>query len=186
MLRLFVALPLPESVCDRLTDLTGGIPGANWTPPDNFHLTLRFIGEVDEGVAEDIDEALDLVVAPTFSLTLEGLGRFGSGDRSRLLWAGVERNQALEHLRQKIESAVVRAGLPPEERRFTPHVTLARLDSGAHPGKVIRFLEERGLFREGPILMDRFVLYESVLGKGHAVYHELQSYPLGGWRPSKD
>ncbi|HYE51785.1 MAG TPA: RNA 2',3'-cyclic phosphodiesterase [Azospirillaceae bacterium] len=182
MIRLFVGLPLPETVRDRLKSLGGGIQGARWVPPENFHVTLRFVGEVDEGTAQDIDEALDLVVAQPFALTLDGLGTFGKGHMARTLWAGVEASEPLRHLRDKVESAVVRAGLPAEERKFSPHVTLARL--GETPAqKLARFIEDRGLFREGPFQVDRFVLYESVLGRGGPTYHEQRSYPLGGWRP---
>ncbi|MFC7332446.1 RNA 2',3'-cyclic phosphodiesterase [Rhodocista pekingensis] len=186
MIRLFVGLPLPEPSRDRLSRLGPGFPGARRVPPENFHLTLRFIGEVDEGTAQDIDAALDLVTAPPFPLMLEGLGQFGRGGRPRALWAGVARSEALAHLRDKVESAVVRAGQPAEERKFMPHVTLARLTAEAPAHKVGRFIAENGLFREGPLTVDRFVLFESVLGKGGSIYHELRSYPLGGWRPDDD
>ena len=185
MMRLFVALPLPERVRDRLAGLAGGVPGARWEPPENYHITLRFIGEVDEGMAQDIDEEQDYTAEPNFPVTLEGIGTFGRGDKSRALWAGVAASDPLRHLRDKIESAVVRAGLAPEERKFQPHVTLARLKEAASE-RVGRFVAERALFREGPFMADRFVLYESTLGKSGSVYTELQSYPLGGWRPDAD
>lgn len=181
MIRLFVGLALPEATRDRLSRLGGGIPGARWVPPENFHVTLRFIGEVDEGAAQDIDTALEGVAAPPFTLTLDSIGSFGRGHRAHTLWAGVERNEALLHLQGKVESAVVRAGLPPEERKYSPHVTLARMKE-AKPDKLARFLEQHALFRDGPLPMDRFVLFESVLGKGSPTYHEVRSYPLGGWR----
>lgn len=185
MIRLFVALPLPERIRDRLAGLCGGVPGARWEPPENFHITLRFLGEVDEGTAADIDEALDTLAEPNFPVTLDGIGTFGRGDKSRALWAGVAPCEKLRHLRDKIESAVVRAGLPAEERKFQPHVTLARLKE-ASGERVGRFVADRSLFREGPFMADRFVLYESTLGKSGSVYTELQSYSLDGWRPDAD
>lgn len=183
MIRLFVALPLPETTRDRLARLQSGLPGARWVAPDNMHVTLRFIGEVDEGTAQDIDTALDGLSAPGFTLTLSGLGSFGKGHRSRALWAGVDRTAALQHLRDKVESAVVRAGQPAEERKFSPHVTLARLGD-TPPAKLARFLEAHGMLLEGPLGVDRFCLYESVLGRSGPTYHELRSYPLQRATPS--
>ncbi|TWB36894.1 RNA 2',3'-cyclic phosphodiesterase [Nitrospirillum pindoramense] len=182
MIRLFVGLEMPEAVRDALSRLSGGLPGARWAPPENYHLTLRFIGEVDEGVAQDIDQALDLVAAPAFTLTLDGLGQFGRGERSRVLWAGVRPEPALDHLQAKVESAVVRAGLPAETRKFSPHVTLATLGRETSAARVGRLMEDHGLFQAGPFAVDRFVLYESVLGRQGSTYHVVRDYPLGGWR----
>jgi 2'-5' RNA ligase len=177
MIRLFVALELPDAVRQRLTGLMGGVPGARWTESENLHLTLRFIGEVENDRAHDIDAALAEVTAPAFDLILDGVGQFGNGNRARLLWAGVERNDALHHLNQKIESALVRVGLSREERKYTPHVTLARLKD-APLERVGRFLEDRALFRAGPLRMSHFTLFESKLGRSGPVYHGLSDYPL--------
>jgi 2'-5' RNA ligase len=177
MIRLFVALELPVAIRERLAGLGGGVPGARWTEVQNLHLTIRFIGEVENGLLPDIDAALAGVSAPTFDLVLDGVGQFGSGSRSRILWAGVERNDALFHLNQKVESALVRAGLPAEERRYSPHVTLARLHN-APQERVGRFMQERGLFRAGPIPIEHFTLFESRPGRGGPVYDPLRDYPL--------
>lgn len=177
MLRLFVALDFPPDVRDRLAGLAGGVPGARWTDPDGLHLTLRFIGEVSDDRAADIDSALAGIAAPAFDLVLDGVGVFGSGRGARVLWAGVERSEALLHLQGKVESALVRCGLAAEERRFSPHVTLARL-TNAPAERIGRFLEERGLFRAGPVRMDHFTLYRSHLGKGGSVYEALGEYGL--------
>lgn len=177
MIRLFVALELPEAVRDRLTALSGGVPGARWTERENFHLTLRFIGEVENGLLGDIDGALAEVSAPGFDLFLDGIGRFGTGSRSRVLWAGVERNEALAHLNQKIERALVSIGLPAEERRYSPHVTLARLKD-APADRVGRFIADHGLFRAGPIPIRHFTLFESRPGRAGPVYRPLDDYPL--------
>ncbi|WP_119679520.1 RNA 2',3'-cyclic phosphodiesterase [Indioceanicola profundi] len=185
MIRLFAAIPLPEAMRERLSRLNGGVPGARWVAPENMHITLRFIGEVDEGRAQDIDAALDTVTAQPFPLTLSGLGNFGRGHRAHTLWVGVEKNPALHHLRDKVESAVVRAGLPAEERKYSPHITLARLKD-TNSAKLGRFLEENGMFQDGPIMVERFCLYESILGRSGPVYHEVRSYPLGGWSPGGD
>jgi len=177
MIRLFVALDFPADVRQRLAGLGGGVPGARWTEADNLHLTLRFIGEVPGDQAAEIDEALAEVTAPAFDLVLDGVGVFGNGRHARVLWAGVERSEALSHLQSKVESALVRCGLPAEERKFSPHITLARLKD-APKDRIGRFIEERGLFRAGPMRMDHFTLYRSHLGKGAAVYEALREYPL--------
>ena len=103
MLRLFVALDLPEPVRARLAMLQGGIPGARWIKPENFHVTLRFVGEVDDPVASDLDAALGRIAAPPFRLALQGVGHFGTERRPEALWAGVERVEALQFLRDKVD-----------------------------------------------------------------------------------
>lgn len=160
MIRLFVALPLPESVRLRLSLLMGGIPGARWVPTENLHLTLRFIGEVDESAADDAAAALDEIRARPFRLTLGGIGEFGHGEKMRALWIGAEREPALVHLRDKVESALVRLGQPPEGRKFVPHVTLARLRQ-APADRLAAFIQANQLLRVGPIAVERFVLYSS-------------------------
>ncbi|MFN8722981.1 MAG: RNA 2',3'-cyclic phosphodiesterase [Rhodospirillales bacterium] len=180
MIRAFVALDLPPAVKATLADLQAGVAGARWTDPADLHLTLRFVGEVPEDRLEEVHLALDEIRAPAFDLTLEGVGQFGQGARSRLLWAGVAASPALAHLQAKVESAVVRAGEPAETRRFTPHVTLARLDRQAHPDRLRRFVEGNALLRAGPMPVDRFVLFESRPGSGRPRYLPLQDYPLLG------
>lgn len=177
MIRLFVGLPLPEDVRQRLSLLNGGVPGARWEPPENYHVTLRFIGEVELGQAEDIDAELHRLRMPEFSLSLSAVDHFGPGDKARVLYVGVERSEMLARLQGKVENAVQRAGMPPETRKFVPHVTLARLkDTPA--GRVQVFREQYNLFRAGPFPVSEFVLFSSHPGKGHSVYHEEASYPL--------
>ncbi len=122
MLRLFVGLALPDGVIARLAIMCSGLPGAQWIEPRNMHITLRFIGEVEESVAEELDLRLAGIEAEAFSLELAGLGMFGAGPKARALWVGVGASQALSHLHAKIESAAVRTGCAPEGRKFTPHV----------------------------------------------------------------
>jgi 2'-5' RNA ligase len=176
MIRLFVALELPESVRERLGVLQGGVPGARWVDDHQLHLTLRFIGEVTEDVGHDIDDALLSIRAPGFELELAGVGEFG-GKNPRALWAGVRSNGALLHLQKKVETALQRIGLEPETRKFSPHVTLARL-RGAPREKVVQFLSEYGLFASAPFRVDRFVLFSSHQGSGGSVYHPERTYPL--------
>ena len=122
------------------------MPGARWQRRDQMHLTLRFIGEVDEARGHDIDDALATVRAPAFTLELAGVGDFGGKD-PRALWAGVRANDALIHLEKKVESALQRLGLEAEPRKFTPHVTLARLRN-APVAKVAEFIAHHALFSQ--------------------------------------
>ena len=177
-MRLFVALDLPWSVREQLAALCGsGIPGARWVPPENYHLTLRFIGEIPGHVARDVDDALLGLRAKGFALTLTGMGTFAKGGVSVALWAGVERTPSLEHLRNKIETALQRCGLEPERRRFQPHVSLARLDNPVE-AKVAAFVQAHNLFRSAPIPVEHFTLFSSVLGKDRAVYTPEAEYEL--------
>jgi len=177
-MRLFVGIELPWSLRERLTIMQGGIPGARWVPGENFHITLRFIGEVAAYQAEEIDFALAGLRGHGFSLTLAGMGIFAKGGRDTTLWVGVERNPALDHLRSKVETALQRAGLAPERRRFTPHVTLARLDSSVVPNKLAAFMQARNLFRGAPFEVGCLTLFSSRLGKEASAYTAEVEYPL--------
>jgi 2'-5' RNA ligase len=177
-MRLFVALDMPWSVREQLAALSGvGIPGARWVPPENYHLTLRFIGDIQGHVARDVDDALLAIRARGFALTLTGMGTFAKGGISNALWVGVERTQSLDHLRNKIETALQRCGLEPERRKFQPHVTLARLDNPAE-GKVAAFVQAHNLFRTEPIPVEHFTLFSSLLNRDHAVYTPEAEYEL--------
>lgn len=176
-MRLFVGLDLPWEVRDRIRQLSGGIPGARWLPEENYHVTLRFIGEVPGHLAEEIDHALAALRGRAFDMVFSGVGTFARGGREVALWAGVERNPALDHLQSKIETALQRTGLPPERKRFQPHVTLARLD-GAAEERLAGFLQARNLFREGPMRVEHFTLFSSRLGKEASSYTAEVEYPL--------
>ena len=177
MIRLFVAIALPEAILERLESLGGGVPGARWASAETMHLTLRFIGEVPETTAADIDQALHAVSCPAFELTLEEIGSFGARSRPRVIWAGVASSPALDRLQAKVESALVRMGLPPEGRKFTPHVTLARL-KGARSARVGEFVAAHNPFRAGPFPVAEFMLYSSYLAQSGAIHTAEARYPL--------
>ncbi|MBP6011721.1 MAG: RNA 2',3'-cyclic phosphodiesterase [Alphaproteobacteria bacterium] len=176
MIRLFTAIEIPESVRLRLSLLQGGVPGARWTPPENLHLTLRFIGEVDEAVANDIDDVLSSLRARSFDLTLKAAGEFGGRD-PHALWVGVAPNEALHHLVAKVESALQRMGLEAESRKYTPHVTLARLRDAPLP-KVREFLAAHAAFDSGPFRAREFALYSSHPSARGSLYRAERTYPL--------
>jgi RNA 2',3'-cyclic 3'-phosphodiesterase len=178
-MRLFVGLELPRELRQRVALLSGaGIPGARWVPRENYHVTLRFIGETPRYLAEEIDHALAGLKAPSFVLTLAGIGTFTKGGRSQSLWIGVERSEPLQRLQSKIETTLQRCGLEPERRRFQPHLTLARLDNAVE-AKLGEFVQAHNLFRADPVPVEHFTLFSSLLGKDQAVYTAEMEYALG-------
>lgn len=178
-MRLFVAAPLPVDVRKRLAGLCAGLPRARWVEPHNMHITLRFIGEVDGDAAEEADAALAQVRHQAFDLGLAGIGHFGSGRRVRSVWAGVEGAEELVHLRQKVESALVRAGHDPEHRKFHPHVTLARLKN-APAARLGDYAAAHNGFAVPPFRVERFTLFQSRRGNERVHYEALAEYPLAG------
>jgi 2'-5' RNA ligase len=176
-MRLFVALDLPWALRRQLGDLAGGVPGAKWVPPENYHVTLRFIGETPAHRAEEIDLALAALRARRFSLSLAGVGTFAKSGRATAIWIGVERTPELDHLQNKIETALQRVGLEPERRRFAPHVTLARLDNVSE-AKLALYVQAHNLFRAEPVPVEHFTLFSSRLGKEQAVYTPEVEYEL--------
>lgn len=180
MIRLFVGLDLPESIRLRLAALAGGIPGARWQTPEQMHLTLRFIGEVDGGVFHEICDALGRVDADSFSLALQGVGHFPPRGPARVLWAGVSPSDPLASLQERIEAAIVAQGFEPEGRNFAPHVTLARFKSRTPVRRLHEFLSHHGLFATEPFPIRSFELFSSHLGSTGAHYVVEASYPLAG------
>jgi 2'-5' RNA ligase len=146
-------------------------------PEENLHVTLRFIGEVAAHQAEEIDHALAALRARRFALMLAGVGTFSRAGRETTLWVGIERSQPLDLLQSKIETALQRAGLEPERRRFVPHLTLARLDN-PQPAKLVAFVQAHNLFRAEPVAVERFTLFSSRLGKEASVYTAEVDYEL--------
>ena len=177
-MRLFVALDLPWEIKQTLAGFAINLPGARWVPARNMHLTLRFIGEAQRLEAEEIDHALAAIRARGFPLVLTGAGWFEKAGRANTLWIGVERNQALLHLQAKIETALRRVGVPAERRRYTPHVTLARMDLPVGP-RLAEFVQSRNLYRSPPIEARYITLFSSHLGDDHAAYTPEVEYELG-------
>jgi len=177
MIRLFLAVSLPTAIRHSLLPLCNGLPGARWEREKNLHLTLRFIGEVPEDVAQSIDDEMRTLRQPAFSLRLSGLGTFHQGRHGLTLWAGLERQPALYHLQESLESALVRLDLPPEPRKFTPHVTLAKLrNTPSH--RLQDYIEGNNLYQSEPFAVESFTLFQSHLGHEGAVYLPLAEYPL--------
>ena len=176
-MRLFVAIDLPWTLRERLTGLAGGLKAARWQPPENHHLTLRFLGELPRHEAEDADVALAAVQGRGFDLVLRGVGVHAKPGKPASLWAAVERNPALDHLQARIETALQRAGLEPERRRFSPHVTLGRIRN-ASPDELAGWIAAHNLFRAEPVPVAHFTLFSSRLGKEQSAYTPEVEYEL--------
>jgi RNA 2',3'-cyclic 3'-phosphodiesterase len=176
MPRLFTGVEIPPDVGQALASLRGGLPGARWIDPENYHLTLRFIGDVDDMTAHEVVSMLERVKRNVFDLYLEGVTSFG-GRKPRAVVATVAPAQPLLDVHAEHERLMQRIGLEPEGRKYTPHVTLARLrDSSSR--QVAEYLSARGYFRTSPFRVSRFVLFSSRNSVGGGPYVVEASYPL--------
>jgi len=178
MFRLFVAIDLPPDVVAQLQELCYGVPGARWVQPEQMHLTLRFIGEVDGGVFQDIKEGLADIKTEGFALQVKGLGFFPPRKTPRVLWAGIEPVEQVSGLRRRIDNVLLGLGLAPEGRKYAPHITLARLQD-TPLARVGRFLAGNGLFATEEFPVSEFHLYSSQLTAKGAFYALEASYKLG-------
>ncbi|HEV2567822.1 RNA 2',3'-cyclic phosphodiesterase [Sphingomonas sp.] len=176
MHRLFVAIRPPVAIREQLLDLMEGVSGARWQDDEQLHITLRFIGEVDARVADDVAAALGTVLHSAFEIALDGLGKFGSRGRVNALWAGVRPHDQLAHLHRKIDHALVRAGLEPERRAYLPHITVARF--GRDIGGLDGFLSLHAGLTSPRFAVTEFGLYESHLTQAGASYELVERYAL--------
>ncbi|MEZ5682102.1 MAG: RNA 2',3'-cyclic phosphodiesterase [Erythrobacter sp.] len=174
--RLFVAIRPPASVRALLLDEMHGVEHVRWQDDDQLHLTLRYAGEVDRHQAEDLAVALGSISFDSFEIALRGTGTFESRGSVHTLWAGVERNEPLTRLQARIERVCQSVGLPPETRKFTPHVTLARLNKASGP--VASFLARTGDEQFGQWQVGSYRLCESHLRPEGSLYREITRYPL--------
>jgi 2'-5' RNA ligase len=178
MPRLFTALEIPRDAALSLSLLRGGLPGARWIDVENYHLTLRFFGDIEGHVADEIANALDRVRRPSFQMKLSGVGAFGS-KKPHAVWAGVQTSPDLYALQAEIERICQRLGIPADPRKFSPHVTLARLRNSS-PLDVAQYLSARGNFSTVPFKVGRFVLMSSRDSVGGGPYIVEEAWPLTG------
>jgi len=176
MHRLFVAIRPPRPIRETLLAAMGGISGARWQKEDQLHLTLRFIGEVNRHLADDIHAALGAVRQPPFEIALNRIGHFERRGQADAVWAGVTPPEPLHALHKKVDSALSRVGVGPDQRAFLPHITLARLKRSS--GSVGNLLEQSGGLVSAPFIVDHFALFESDLTPDGAVYSIVERYPL--------
>lgn len=178
MPRLFTALEIPRDAALSLSLLRGGLPGARWVDVENYHVTLRFFGDVEGHVADEICNALDRVRRPSFQIQLTGVGAFGS-KKPHAIYAGVAASPDLNALQAEIDRISRRLGLSADSRKFVPHVTLARLKSSS-PLDIAAYLSSRGNFSTAPFRVSRFVMMSSRSSVGGGPYVVEETWPLSG------
>lgn len=176
MPRLFTGIEIPRMTREMLALLRGGLPGARWIDAENYHLTLRFIGDIDGRTATEIAEMLERVRRRSFSLQIEALDCFGT-KRPHALIARIAPSRELSDLQAEQERLMQQIGLAPESRKYTPHITLARL-RGPGEQQVANYLSQRGGLFIPPFDVDRFVLYSARESVGGGPYLVEEAYPL--------
>ncbi|MBV8790444.1 MAG: RNA 2',3'-cyclic phosphodiesterase [Pseudolabrys sp.] len=176
MPRLFTGLEIPQEIGQSLSSLRGGLPGARWIDPENYHVTLRFIGDIDDYIANEIAHTLVNIRRRPFEVSLRGLSSFG-GNKPRAVVASIAPCRPLMELQAELERLMQRVGLDPEGRKYTPHVTLARLRN-ATSYDVAEYLSVRGYFPTRAFTVDRFVLFSSRASVGGGPYVVEDAYAL--------
>lgn len=176
MPRLFTGLEIPAEIGQTLSNLRGGLPGARWIDPENYHITLRFIGNIDGLAANEIASVLLQVNRKPFEVALQGLSSFG-GRKPRAVVVQIAPSRPLIELHAELERLMQRIGLDPEGRKFTPHVTLARLRDASNQ-EVADYLSLRGYFPTQVFMASRFVLFSSRASTGGGPYVVEDSYAL--------
>lgn len=177
MNRLFVALDLPGDISRALSSFKGSLHDVRWYKPEQMHLTLKFIGNVDDLQMERIQEELAEIHADSFRLELDRLGYFPPDRHPRVLWAGVKKNEPLIYLQGLVENATRHAGVESDDRPYVPHITIAKC-KGIQKHEVEQFINDNGKLELQPLHVEEFVLYASKLTPDGAVHHALESYPL--------
>ncbi|MGI9419926.1 MAG: RNA 2',3'-cyclic phosphodiesterase [Geminicoccaceae bacterium] len=178
MPRLFVALDLPDMIKESLASLMRGLGDVRWMSDDQLHLTLRFIGELDNGRANEVADALSLVPGLPFDLSLKGIGHFPPRNEPRVIWTGIERQPELIALKRRIDHALRQAGLERDTQKFTPHVTLARLRRPPTQAGFATYLMRHSLYQSPSFPVSGFKLYSSWLDGVGADYQVEASYDL--------
>ncbi len=176
-MRVFTAIEFDEQVKSRLLDLRDNLQGLKWLRENQLHLTLRFIGNVDEEKAVVLNQQFQKIQAPSLHLKIQGVGVFPDIQRARILWAGIEGDQNLFSLQGKIEEAIVHSGLEPDTRDYHPHITLARIKYVDHE-KLRNYIEKHRGWSIETVYINAFHLVESVLNRDGSIYRNIGTYQL--------
>ncbi len=181
MPRLFIALHLPQTVKSGLMRLKTTIPTARWSDERQFHLTLRFLGDIANNQVGQIESALSHIALPTFEMSLNGVGCFPENINkpTRVLWAGISAPKTLFDLQKQIEIAMIGAGFGEADKPFNPHITLARLKTAKPLGAVKSFLDANRDYASELFQVTQFALVESRLDPRGAVYTDRRIFELG-------
>lgn len=176
MSRLFAGLEIPSEISDRLALMRNGLKKARWIEPSDYHVTLRFFGEIDADLANDIGTLFGTFHKPVLSLTIDGLDAFG-GTKPRAIFARIKANPQLDALQNSIEQMAQRAGCAPETRKFTPHITLARVNNISSTA-IAAWLSHTGNFTSQPFDIDRFAMFSARPSRGGGPYVVEQRYGM--------
>ena len=185
-MRLFVALEIPSAVRENLAALIHELRGADagsarnnarWVRPENLHVTLKFIGNVDDGKVVGVRAVLaEVRSGSTVSLCFRELGFFPDEKRPRVLWAGMEASPNLAAVAGEIDARLEKLGIARETRAFAPHLTLARFDPPGIPEKLRGAVQERVAHESGTLSTGEFHLFESKTRPAGAEYTRLASF----------
>ncbi len=177
MYRLFLAIDLPDRIKSRINSICTGLDGVKWENEDQIHLTLRFIGDTDARMVDDIIVSLLEFRGKSFPLELNGLGHFSSKGNPKVIWAGVVESRELLHLYKKVNTNLIQCGVDQEHRKFAPHITLCRVKK-CSSSRIADYLSYYGLFRTEPFVVSQFHLYSSKLTQKGAIHEKLKSFDL--------
>lgn len=176
-MRLFIAIPLPDSVKTTLDELRKPIENVRWQPSHQFHITLKFLGETQDEQLQQLRAELQAVDQSAFNVTIQGLGTFPEKGNPRVIWAGVKKTERLEQLQESVENACVKAGFKKELRSFTPHITLGKV-KGAITQEISLFLGSYANWGREEFLVDQFAVYASYILSSGARHEVIQNYFL--------
>jgi 2'-5' RNA ligase len=176
-MRLFIAIPLPQDVKQKLLDLQQPINGIRWQSQEQMHLTIKFVGEVDQATAGELRDELHTITHPHFAMTIAGIGYFPKGKQPKVLWAGIKENASLQELHKKVEHCCDKNGIAPENRPYKPHVTIGRTKNTPKQA-VTSYINQHEPFVLPDIQVSEFALYESKLHPDGARHHRFQTYFL--------
>ena len=179
MKRIFIGLQFPRAICDQLNNLKGGVIGANWVVHENYHLTLRYLGECDNNLLDDVYLALSQIRTCSFSIQLQGVNHFKKKGVIKSLWVGTVRNSSLIALKTEIDLMLQKINIKKEGRAFYPHVTLAKLYR-PRLSEVTFFEQINNLYCSKKIPINHITIFESHSLKGGSIYQPLTKVPLRG------
>lgn len=177
MIRTFIAIPVPQKITPFLHAMGGSLPGAKAVPPEQIHITIRFIGEIEWLLFQDIMESLHQVKQEKFQIAIKGVGHFPPRGKPRVLWAGLNEKNNISQLKNRIDRQLKSCGIPPDSRKFSPHVTFARLKSTSLQ-RVTEFLSGNAFLEFDEFTVSEFHLYSSKLNNKGAIHTIEEKYPL--------
>jgi 2'-5' RNA ligase len=178
MKRLFIAIDFDPSIIEQIQNISYGVRNAHWIPEDQIHLTLRFIGNCEETKFREILSALYQIQFRTFTIDVKGVGHFPPRGKPNILWVGIKQSAELHSLFNTIQHSLSKIDIPKENRKFHPHITVARIKKKISPSEIIPFLTRNSLFRIDKVPVKNFHLYSSILKQKGAIHNIEETYPL--------